>query len=68
MVEIIGGAIAMVVSIAVLAIVSWLNLPVFITAPLVVVCVMIYIGGVVLLVAEGQILRDRGGKRTPKVG
>jgi len=66
--EKLGGFVAMVVSIAVLAIVSWLNLPVFITAPLVAVCVMIYIGGVVLLVAEGQILRDRGGKRTPKVG
>jgi hypothetical protein len=65
--EKLGGFVAMVVSIAVLAIVSWLNLPVFITAPLVAVCVMIYIGGVVLLVAEGQILRDRGGKRTPKV-
>ena len=68
MVEIIGGAIAMGVSIAVMAIVSWLNLPVFITIPLVAVCVMIYVGGVVFLVAEGQILRDRGGNRTPKVG
>jgi len=69
MVEKMGGVVAMLASMAAMAILNGLNLPVFITAPLVFVCVLIYLGGVVFLFAEGQILtKDRGGKRTPKVG
>jgi hypothetical protein len=69
MIEKMGGVAAMVASFAVMAGLRELNLPVFITIPLVFACVMIYLGGVVFLFAEGQILtKDRGGKRTPKVG
>ncbi|MEK7826297.1 MAG: hypothetical protein AAB299_00940 [Thermodesulfobacteriota bacterium] len=69
MLEKLGGTVAMIGSIAAMAGLNMLNLPVFITALLVFVCVMIYLGGIVFLFAEGQILtRDRWGKRPPKVG
>jgi uncharacterized membrane protein len=69
MVEKLGGVVAMVASAVVMGGLSGLKLPIFITIPLVFVCVMIYLGGVVFLFAEGQIwTRDREGKRAPKVG
>jgi hypothetical protein len=69
MLEKMGGVAAMAASFAAMVGLRELNLPVFITIPLVFACVMIYLGGVVFLFAEGQILtKDRGSKRAPKVG
>lgn len=69
MLEKLGGAVAMFGSMAAMMGLSRLNLPMFITIPVVFVCVMIYLGGVVFLFAEGNILtRNRGGKEVPKVG
>ena len=69
MLEKLGGAVAMLGSMAAMMGLSRLNLPIFITIPVVFVCVMIYLGGVVFLFAEGSILtRNRGGKEVPKVG
>lgn len=69
MLEKLGGAVAMVVSIAAMAGLKMLNLPVFITAFLVFVCVMIYLVGIVFVFSEGTILTSaRRVKTAPQVG
>lgn len=69
MLEKLGGTAAMIGSIAAMAGLTMLNLPVFITALLVFVCVMIYLGGIVFLFSEGTILTSaRRVKMAPQVG
>ncbi len=70
MLEKLGGVVAMVASMAAMAGLSRLNLPIFINIPLVFVCVMIYLGGVVFLFSEGPIFTSvrRQAKSIPQVG
>ena len=69
MLEKLGGVVAMVASMAAMAGLSRLNLPIFINIPLVFVCVMIYLVGVVFLFSEGPILTSaRRVKTAPKAG
>ena len=70
MLEKLGGVDAMVASVAAMAGLSRLNLPIFINIPLVFVCVMIYLGGVVFLFSEGPIFTSarRQAKSIPQVG
>jgi hypothetical protein len=56
MLEKLGGVVAMLASMAAMVGLSRANLPIFINIALVFVCVMIYLGGVVFLFAEGQIM------------
>jgi len=69
MLEKLGGVVAIVASMAAMAGLSRLNLPIFINIPLVFVCVMIYLGGVVFLFSEGPIFTSaRRVKMAPQVG
>ena len=69
MLEKLGGVVAMVASMAAMAGLSRLNLPVFINIPLVFVGVMIYLGGVVFLFSEGPIFTSAHRVKTaPRAG
>jgi hypothetical protein len=69
MLEKVGAAVTIIGTFVALWAIQMMDLLLFIAVPLVIVAVIICLVGIVFLFAEGTILtRDRGGKRTPKVG
>ena len=68
MLEKLGGLATIVVAVTGLALISVFQPPTFVQIICAVIGSFVCLIGVVFLFAEGQILKDRGGKKAPKVG
>ena len=68
MLEKLGGIATIVVAVTGLALISVFQPPTFVQIICAVIGSFVCLIGVVFLFAEGQILKDRRGKKAPKVG